>query len=89
MILIKNFLITLILITEVLNLKNGKLVYATTNTIPNQLKLTAISAGAAGNLITLVVASTVLKPSSPTLINGGLFDFDNSEVFISDAVPQD
>lgn len=65
------------------------LVTAITNTIPNQLKLTATTTGVVGNTITLAVSSLVLKPSAPNLINGGLFDFDNSEVFISDAVPQD
>ena len=65
------------------------LVTASVNTIPNQLLLTAIISGASGNSLIFSVASTVLRASSPTLINGGLFDFDNSEIFIADAVPQD
>lgn len=62
---------------------------ATTNSIPNKVTLTATFAGVSGNAIGLVTTSRVLKFSSPTLINGGLFDFDNSNIFISDAVPQD
>jgi len=65
------------------------LVAATTNSIPNKVSLTAITTGAAGNVVTLAVSSTVLRVSAPTLTQGGLFDFDNSEIFISDAVPQD
>jgi len=62
---------------------------ATTNSIPNKITLTATFTGVSGNSIGLVTTSKVLKFSSPTLINGGLFDFDNSNIFISDAVPQD
>ncbi len=65
------------------------LVTASVNTIPNQLLLTATTAGVSGNSMAFSVVSTVLRASSPTLINGGLFDFDNSEIFIADAVPQD
>jgi len=65
------------------------LVAATTNSIPNKVSLTAIATGAAGNAITLAISSTALRVSAPTLTQGGLFDFDNSEIFISDAVPQD
>lgn len=82
--------ITLANLVALINANSSTLlVNATTNSIPNQIKLTATVTGTSGNSITLAVASTVLKPSSATLINGGLFDFDNSEIFISDAVPQD
>lgn len=65
------------------------LVTASVNTIPNQLLLTATVSGTSGNSIAFSVVSTVLRVTSPTLINGGLFDFDNSDIFIADAVPQD
>jgi hypothetical protein len=65
------------------------LVTATTNSVPNIVNLIATAQGVSGNLITLAVSSTVLRVSSPTLTQGGLFDFDNSEIFISDAIPQD
>jgi hypothetical protein len=65
------------------------LVTATTNSIPNQINLMAVTTGISGNSITLVVSSKVLRVSAPTLTQGGLFDFDNSDVFISDAIPQD
>lgn len=82
--------ITLANLVALINANSSTLlVAATTNTIPNQLTLTAILSGLAANAITLIVNSKVLRFSSPTLINGGLFDFDNSEIFISDAVPQD
>jgi hypothetical protein len=82
--------ITLANLVALINTNSSTLLIgATTNSIPNQLKLTANTAGTSGNSIVLAVTSTVLKPSSPTLINGGLFDFDNSQIFISDAVPQD
>ena len=64
------------------------LVVATTNSIPNKIALVAVTTGVAGNSITLATTSTVLKVSAPTLTQGGLFDFDNSEIFISDAIPQ-
>jgi hypothetical protein len=82
--------ITLASLVALINANSSTLlVTAQTNTIPNQIQLLATTSGVSGNAITLAVVSTVLKPSSPTLINGGLFDFDNSEIFISDAVPQD
>lgn len=65
------------------------LITATTNTIPGKIDLKANATGAIGNSITLSVVSTVLRVSAPTLTQGGLFDFDNSEIFISDAIPQD
>lgn len=65
------------------------LVTATTNTIPNQINLLATTPGISGNQITLSFSSLVLRVSAPTLTQGGLFDFDNSEIFISDAIPQD
>lgn len=65
------------------------LVTATTNTIPNQINLAATSTGTIGNSITLGVSSLVLRVSAPTLTQGGLFDFDNSQIFIGDAIPQD
>jgi hypothetical protein len=63
-------------------------VSATTNSIPNQVTLTATVAGSIGDAITLAVSSTVLAVSSPTLLNGGLWDFDHSKIFIGDAIPQ-
>lgn len=65
------------------------LVSASTNSIPNKVSLKAITTGAGGNAITLAVNSTVLRVSGPNLSQGGLFDFDNSEIFIGDAIPQD
>lgn len=65
------------------------LLSATTNTIPGKVELKANTTGTVGNSITLAVVSTVLRVSAPTLTQGGLFDFDNSEIFISDAIPQD
>jgi len=65
------------------------LVAATTNSIPNVLKITATTPGIAGNSILLGTTSKVLKFSSPALREGGLWDHDNSEIFIGDAVPQD
>jgi hypothetical protein len=65
------------------------LVNATTNTIPAQVTLTAIVQGSAANLITLASTSKVMRFSAPTLSQGGLWDHDNSQVFIGDAVPQD
>jgi hypothetical protein len=62
---------------------------ATTNTIPNQLKLTSITTGVSGNGTVLATTSKILRFSSPTLTQGGLWDFDNSEIFIGDAIPQD
>ena len=62
---------------------------ATTNTIPNQLKLTSITTGVSGNGTVLATTSKILRFSSPTLTQGGLLDFDNSEIFIADAIPQD
>jgi hypothetical protein len=64
------------------------LVTATTNSIPNQVNLKANTAGVSGNLISLSTVSLVLRVSAPTLTQGGLFDFDNSKIFISDAIPQ-
>jgi len=65
------------------------LVGATTNTIPNQVYVTAIVSGPAANAIVLAVSSKVLRVSSPKLSQGGLWDHDNSSIFIGDAVPQD
>lgn len=65
------------------------LVTATTNSIPNQMYLTAAITGPAANAIVLSVNSKVLRFSSPKLSQGGLWDFDNSQIFIGDAVPQD
>jgi hypothetical protein len=62
---------------------------ATTNSIPNQLKLTSVTPGASGNSTVLSTTSKVLRFSSPTLNQGGLWDHDNSEIFIGDAIPQD
>ena len=82
--------ITLANLVALINANSSTLlVGATTNSIPNVLKLTATFEGASGNLILLSTTSTVLRFSAGNLLNGGLFDFDNSEVFISDAVPQD
>jgi hypothetical protein len=82
--------ITLANLVALINANSSTLlVNATINSIPNILKLTAISQGASGNLILLSTTSTTLRFSAPNLIGGGLFDFDNSEIFISDAVPQD
>src|ERR1035437_5250180 len=61
----------------------------TTNTIPNVLKLTATTAGTSGNTVTVSTNSKVLKFSAKTLTQGGLWDHDNSEIFIGDAIPQD
>lgn len=65
------------------------LVTATTNTIPNQLTLTSTVSGPTANATALAVNSKVLRFSSPTLRQGGLWDHDNSNIFIGDAVPQD
>ena len=65
------------------------LVTASTNTIPNQLILTAVVTGPTANQINLVTSSKVLRFTSPTLRQGGLWDHDNSDIFIGDAVPQD
>ena len=65
------------------------LVGATVNSIPNVITLTATITGPAANAIILAVSSKVLRVTSPTLSQGGLWDFDNSEIFIGDAVPQD
>jgi len=65
------------------------LVSATTNSIPNQLTLTSTVTGSSSNTTALVVSSKVLRFSSPTLRQGGLWDHDNSDIFIGDAVPQD
>lgn len=64
------------------------LVTATTNSIPNQVNLKANTSGISGNSIILSVVSNVLRILAPTFTQGGLFDFDNSEIFISDAIPQ-
>lgn len=69
-------------------------VSATTNTIPKQVNLKANVTGPAGNTIALAVGSTspsgpVIRTSGPTLREGGLYDFDASEIFISDVIPQD
>jgi len=82
--------ITLANLVALINANSSTLlVTATTNSIPNKVNLIAITTGVSGNSITLTVASTVLRVSAPTLTQGGLFDFDNSEIFIADAVPQD
>src|SRR6185437_2655205 len=65
------------------------LVAASTNTIPNQVILTAVVSGPAANAITLSVGSKVLRFTAPRLTQGGLWDHDNSDIFIGDAVPQD
>jgi len=65
------------------------LVAATTNTIPNQLTLTAVVSGPAANAIVLSTTSKVLRFTAPRLTQGGLWDHDNSDIFIGDAVPQD
>ena len=65
------------------------LVIATVNSISGLVNITAVTQGISGNNITLATTSTVLKVSSSTLTQGGLFDFDNSDVFISDATSQD
>lgn len=65
------------------------LVVATTNTIPNQLMLTAAVSGSASNALVLSTTSKVLRFTSPRLTQGGLWDHDNSDIFIGDAVPQD
>lgn len=64
-------------------------VTATTNTIPGKVNLTSSVTGTFGNSTVLASSSPVLRVSGPTLTQGGLFDFDNSEIFISDAIPQD
>ncbi|MGH7974988.1 MAG: Ig domain-containing protein [bacterium] len=85
-----NQLITLANLVALINAHSSTLlVTATTNTIPTLIMLTATTSGTAGNALPLALSSQVLRFSAPTLINGGLFDFDNSEIFISDAVPQD
>jgi hypothetical protein len=65
------------------------LVSATTNSIPNQLTLTATVSGSAANATTLSASSKVLRFSAGRLSQGGLWDHDNSDIFIGDAVPQD
>jgi len=65
------------------------LVGATTNTIPNQLTITAVVSGSAANAILLATTSKVLRWTAPRLSQGGLWDHDNSDIFIGDAVPQD
>lgn len=65
------------------------LVSATTNTIPNQLTLTAVVSGPAANAMLLATTSKVLRFTTPRLYQGGLWDHDNSDIFIGDAVPQD
>jgi hypothetical protein len=65
------------------------LVTATTNSISGQVNLKANTSGVTGNTINLSVNSLVLRVSAPTLTQGGLWDFDNSEIFIGDAIPQD
>lgn len=65
------------------------LVNATTNTIPNQLTLTAVVSGSVANAIVLSTTSKVLRFTAPRLSQGGLWDHDNSDIFIGDAVPQD
>lgn len=65
------------------------LVGATTNTIPNQIILTAVVSGSAANAIVLSTTSKVLRFTAPRLTQGGLWDHDNSDIFIGDAVPQD
>lgn len=65
------------------------LVNATTNSIPNQLMLTAVVSGPAANEILLSTTSKVLRFTTPRLSQGGLWDHDASDIFIGDAVPQD
>ncbi len=65
------------------------LVAATTNTIPNQLTLTAVVSGPEANALVLSTTSKVLRFTAPRLTQGGLWDADNSDIFIGDAVPQD
>jgi len=65
------------------------LVSAAVNTIPNQVNITSTIPGSSANATVTSTTSPVLRWTSPTLREGGLFDFDNSKIFISDAVPQD
>lgn len=65
------------------------LVGASTNTIPNQVIITAVVSGPAANAITLSTNSKVLRFTAPRLTQGGLWDHDASDIFIGDAVPQD
>lgn len=65
------------------------LVSASTNSIPNVLNLTSAVTGSSANAVNLATTSKVLRFSSPTLRQGGLWDHDNSDIFIGDAVPQD
>jgi hypothetical protein len=82
--------ITLANLVALINANSSTLlVSASTNTIPNTVYLTAIVSGPAANAIVLAVNSRVLRVSSPKLSQGGLWDHDNSDIFIGDAVPQD
>jgi len=66
------------------------LVTATQSPVNNVVNLTATVAGTAGNAITLVTnIPTVVQISGATLTQGGEWDFDNSEIFIGDVIPQD
>jgi hypothetical protein len=65
-------------------------VTATQSPVNNVVNLTATISGTAGNSITLVTnISTVVQISGPTLTQGGEWDFDNSQIFIGDVIPQD
>lgn len=69
-------------------------VTATTNTIPKQVNIISTVTGPLSNTVALAVSSTspsgaVIRVSAPTLTQGGLYDFDNSQIFIGDVIPQD
>ena len=82
--------VTLANLVALINANSGTLkVTSITNSIPNQLTLIATIAGADGDLITLSTTSKVLVVSHSTLLNGGLWNFDTSKIFIGDAIPQD
>lgn len=65
-------------------------VNATQSPVNNVVNLKSTISGLAGDATTLVTnIPTIVQISGPHLIEGGLWDFDNSEIFIGDVIPQD